>query len=144
LFVFFFFFIDSYQIEFVIPDFLKLRENGNACDRLFSAKKNYQCVSFRLLVFPRGNKANRLSNVSAYLAVEPYNAFPPHAKKIWHMHHCNYMIVALHFGNWKEQSIVKKEHFSFSSEDVDRGWLDFIPEEALVDYLINCFYTHRF
>lgn len=121
---------------------MALCEDLAAPDRLWSQPKTYQSVSFRVLVFPRGNKSLRLGNVSVYLAVDPSAVFPSRFKSMWYMHHCGYLLMAVHWGNWKERSICKHENFSFSADDVDRGWVDFIPRDALVlhiFYMLLCF-----
>lgn len=119
------------EIEFVIENFLSLREDPSSPDRVWSQPKTYQSVTFRVLVFPKGNKNMRLGNVSAYVAVDPSDAFPQRFKNMWYMHHCDYLLLAVNWRNWKDGSICKNEHFSFSADDVDRGWLEFIPQEGL-------------
>lgn len=121
-------------MEWVIEDFLKYRE-PDAPERIWSPPKVVNSISFRLLIFPRGNASHgrrEPHHVSAYLAIDPGDVFPPNTGGQWSMNRSAYQIVALNWRNWKEVSIVKNESFSFSSLDNDRGWTEFIPRDMVV------------
>lgn len=122
------------EVEFVIEDFLSIRCDPMGPTRLYSQTKVYNSVAFRVLVFPKGNHADRvtaLKDLSAYVAVDPSGSLPPQFEEKWCLQRCEYQLIVINWRNWRERSILKSEQYTFMSDDPDRGWRELVPADGL-------------
>lgn len=120
------------EIEFILPDATKFAVSESTRGELCQPNDRMP-FRFRLFVFPRGTAYANGEAISAFLEVEPaeVEGLGPLDNR-WVFQNVTYAITVVNWHDYRK-SVTKDNTWTFTSDNRDRGWHEFVPTAQLFD-----------